>query len=166
MVGLGPPEEEKGPALPTRGLRRRAVQGLSICDYTVHMLSAALPNARPCAAQGCPQGSKHGPRPRPPAQKSCSQRRGERLHSLMSNIFLSCFLHFGCTEWLAGSWFPNQGWHPCPLKGNGIKAIYCHPAYLIYMQSTSCEILGWMNHKLESMLPGEISTSHVQMILL
>ena len=119
MVGLGPPEEEKGPALPTRGLRRRAVQGLSICDYTVHMLSAALPNARPCAAQGCPQGSKHGPRPRPPAQKSCSQRRGERLHSLMSNIFLSCFLHFGCTEWLAGSWFPNQGWHPCPLKGKG-----------------------------------------------
>ena len=30
-----------------------------------------------------------------------------------------------------------------------IKAVYCHPAYLIYMQSTSCEILGWMKHKLE-----------------
>ena len=38
-----------------------------------------------------------------------------------------------------------------------IKAVYCHPAYLIYMQSTSCEMLGWMNHKLESRLPGEIS---------
>ena len=36
-------------------------------------------------------------------------------------------------------------------------AAYCHPAYLIYMQSTSCEMLGWMKHKLESRLPGEIS---------
>ena len=31
-----------------------------------------------------------------------------------------------------------------------IKAVYCHPAYLTYMQSTSCEMLGWMKHKLES----------------
>ena len=38
-----------------------------------------------------------------------------------------------------------------------IKAIYCHPAYLTYMQSTSCEMLGWMKHKLELRLPGEIS---------
>ena len=30
-----------------------------------------------------------------------------------------------------------------------IKAVYCHPAYLIYMQSTSCKILGWVKHKLE-----------------
>ena len=30
-----------------------------------------------------------------------------------------------------------------------VKAVYCHPAYLTYMQSTSCEMLGWMNHKLE-----------------
>ena len=36
-----------------------------------------------------------------------------------------------------------------------IKAVYCHPAYLTYMQNTSCEMLGWM--KLESRLPGEIS---------
>ena len=35
-----------------------------------------------------------------------------------------------------------------------IKAIYCHPAYLTYMQSTSCEMLGWKKHKLESRLPG------------
>ena len=35
--------------------------------------------------------------------------------------------------------------------------MYCHPAYLTYMQSTSCEMLGWMKHKLESRLPGEIS---------
>ena len=46
-----------------------------------------------------------------------------------------------------------------------IKAIYCHPAYLIYMQSTSHKILGWMKHKLESRLPGEILvTSDMQMI--
>ena len=37
------------------------------------------------------------------------------------------------------------------------KAVYCHPAYLTYMQSISCKMLGWMNHKLESRLPGEIS---------
>ena len=38
-----------------------------------------------------------------------------------------------------------------------VKAVYCHPAYLTYMQSTSCEMLGWMKHKLELKLPGEIS---------
>ena len=36
------------------------------------------------------------------------------------------------------------------LKLGKCKAIYCHPAYLTYMQSTLCEMLGWMNHKLES----------------
>ena len=45
-----------------------------------------------------------------------------------------------------------------------IKAVYCHPAYLTYMQSTSYEMPGWMKHKLESRLPGEISaTSAKQM---
>ena len=44
-----------------------------------------------------------------------------------------------------------------------IKAVYCHPAYLTYMQSTSWEMLGWKKHKLESRLPGEISiTSDIQ----
>ena len=38
-----------------------------------------------------------------------------------------------------------------------IKAVSCLPAYLTYMQSTSCEMLGWMKHKVESRLPGEIS---------
>ena len=38
-----------------------------------------------------------------------------------------------------------------------VKAAYCHSAFLTYMQSTSCEMLGWMKHKLESTLPGEIS---------
>ena len=45
-----------------------------------------------------------------------------------------------------------------------VKAVYCHPAYLTYMQSTSCEIPGWMKHKLESRLPVEISiTSDMKM---
>ena len=40
-----------------------------------------------------------------------------------------------------------------------IKAVYCHPAYLTYIQSTRCEMPGWMNHRPESRLPGEISTT-------
>ena len=45
------------------------------------------------------------------------------------------------------------------------KAVYCHSAYLTCIQSTSCEILGWMNHKLESILPGEIEIiSDMQML--
>ena len=45
-----------------------------------------------------------------------------------------------------------------------VKAVYCHPVYLTYMQSTSCEMPGWMKHKVESRLPGEISiTSDMQM---
>ena len=45
-----------------------------------------------------------------------------------------------------------------------IKAVYCHPAYLTYMQSTLLEILDWMKQNLGSLLPGEISiTSDMQM---
>ena len=45
-----------------------------------------------------------------------------------------------------------------------VKAVYCHPAYLTSMQSTSCKMLGWMKPELESRLPGEISiTSEMQM---
>ena len=47
--------------------------------------------------------------------------------------------------------------------GKEYKAVYCHPA-LTYMQSTSYKMLGWMKHKLESRLPGEVSvTSDMQM---
>ena len=38
-----------------------------------------------------------------------------------------------------------------------VKAVYCHPAYLTYRENTSCEMPGWIKHKLESRLPGEIS---------
>ena len=45
-----------------------------------------------------------------------------------------------------------------------VKAVYCHPTYLTYMQSASWETPGWMKYKLESRLPGEISiTSDMQM---
>ena len=40
--------------------------------------------------------------------------------------------------------------------GKEYKAVYCHPAYLTYMQSISCEMPGWMKHKLKSRLPAEI----------
>ena len=50
------------------------------------------------------------------------------------------------------------------LEKEYIKAVYCHPAYLTYIQSTSSEMLGWMKHRLESRLLGEISiTSDMQM---
>ena len=45
-----------------------------------------------------------------------------------------------------------------------VKAVYCHSAYLTYMQSTSSEMQGWMKHKLESRLAGEISIiTYIQM---
>ena len=47
----------------------------------------------------------------------------------------------------------------CKLGKNYIKAVYCHLAYLTSMQSTSCKIPGWMRHKLESRLQGEIAIS-------
>ena len=60
-----------------------------------------------------------------------------------------------------------EQWTGSKLGKEYIKAVYCHPAYLTYMQSASCKMLGWMNHKLESRLPGKISTiSDMQMISL
>ena len=50
------------------------------------------------------------------------------------------------------------------IRKEYVKAVYCHPVYLTYMQSTSWEMLGWMKHKLESRFLGEISvTSDKQM---
>ena len=48
-----------------------------------------------------------------------------------------------------------------------VEAVYCHPAYLTYMESTSCEMLDWVKHKLKSRLPREISvTSDMQLTTL
>ena len=56
-------------------------------------------------------------------------------------------------------------WTGSKLGKEYVKAIYCHLAYLTYMQSTSREMPGWMKHKLESRLVGEILvTSDMQMI--
>ena len=58
-----------------------------------------------------------------------------------------------------------EQWTGSKLGKEYIKIIYCHPAYLIYMQSTSCKMLDWMKYKLESRFLGEISiTSDKQMI--
>ena len=58
-----------------------------------------------------------------------------------------------------------EQWTGSKLGKEYDKFVYFHHAYLTYMQSTSCDMLGWMKHKLESRLPGEISmTSYMQMI--
>jgi len=55
--------------------------------------------------------------------------------------------------------------HDSKLGKEYKKSVYCYPAHLTYMQSVSCEILGWMKHRQESRLLGEISTtSDKQMI--
>ena len=57
-----------------------------------------------------------------------------------------------------------EKWTGSKLGKEYVKAIYCHPAYLTNMQSTSCEMPGWMKHKLEPRLPEEILiTSDKQM---
>ena len=57
-----------------------------------------------------------------------------------------------------------EQWTSSKLRKEYIKAIYFHPAYVTYMQSTSSKIRDWMKHKLESRLPGEIPiTSDMQM---
>ena len=57
-----------------------------------------------------------------------------------------------------------EQWTGSKLEKKYVKAVYCHPAYLTYMQSTSCEMPGWMKHKLKSRLLGETSiASDMQM---
>ena len=58
-----------------------------------------------------------------------------------------------------------EQWAGSKLGKEYVKAVYCHHAYLTFIQSLSHEMQGWMNHQLESRLPGEISTtSDMQMI--
>ena len=49
-----------------------------------------------------------------------------------------------------------EQWTGSKLEKEYVKAVYCHPAYLTYMKSTSWEMPGWMKHKIESRLPWEI----------
>ena len=56
-----------------------------------------------------------------------------------------------------------EQWTGSKLGKEYVKAVYCHPAYLTYVQNTSCEMPGWMKHKQGSRFPGEISiTSDMQ----
>ena len=117
----------------------------------------------------------------------------EKAREFQKNIYF-CFIDytkaFDCVDnnklWkiLQKMWIPDHlTWEMCmqvnkqqleldmeqqtgsKLGKEYVKAVYCHPAYLTSMQSTSCKMLGWMKHKLESRLPGEISiTSNMQMM--
>ena len=66
------------------------------------------------------------------------------LHNLYAGQEATVRTGHGTTDWLQ-------------IGKEYVKAVYCHPAYLAYMLSTSCEMLGWMKHELELRLPGEIS---------
>ena len=58
-----------------------------------------------------------------------------------------------------------EQWTGSKSRKGYVKVVYCHPAYLTYLQSTSCVMPDWMKHKLKSRLLGEISiTSDMQMI--
>jgi len=80
----------------------------------------------------------------------------DHLTCLLRNLYAgqgaTLIIRHGTTDWFT--------------IGKGVhKAMYWHPAYLTSMQSTSCEMLSWMNHKLESRLLREVSTtSDMQMI--
>ena len=67
--------------------------------------------------------------------------------------YLTCLLRnlYACQETTV------RTGHGSKLGKEYVKAVYRHPAYLTSMQSTSCEMPGWMKYKLESRLPGEIS---------
>ena len=64
----------------------------------------------------------------------------DRLTNLLRNLYAgqeaTVRTGYGTTDWFQ-------------IGKEYIKAVFCHPAYLIYMQSTSCEMLGWMKHKLD-----------------
>ena len=77
---------------------------------------------------------------------------------------LTCLLRnlYAGQEATVRTWQGKTDWFQ--IGKEYIKAVYCHPAYLTYMQSTSCKMLGWVKHNLESRLLGEIpKTSYMQM---
>ena len=62
---------------------------------------------------------------------------------------LTCFLRNLCFSGGQEATEPDmEQWTGSKLGKEYIKAVYCHPVYLIHVQSTSCEMLGWMKHKL------------------
>ena len=84
-----------------------------------------------------------------------SERDGNTLPSYLPPEKSVCRLRINSYNW-TGSKFGKEY----------VKAVYCHPANLTYMKSTSCKMPGWVKHKLESRFLGEISiTSDIQMTL-
>ena len=76
---------------------------------------------------------------------------------IVTKAEIDVFLELAC-------FFNDPANEPVQIGKEYVKAVYCHPAYLTYMQSTSSETLGWKKHKLESRLLGEISiTSDMHM---
>ena len=73
--------------------------------------------------------------------------------------YLTCFLRNLHAGQEATVWTRHGTMDWFQLGKEYIKAVYCHLAYLISMQNTSCKMLGWIKHKLESRLQGEISTT-------
>ena len=57
-------------------------------------------------------------------------------------------------------------WTGSKLGKEYVKTVYCHPAYLTYMQNTSSEMPDWVSHKLESRFLGEMSTTSAMQIIL
>ena len=118
-----------------------------------------------------------------PARKRIPEKHLLLLHWLCQSLWLwitrSCgkfFKRWECQTTLPAIWetcmqVTKQQGEPDMEQQTGsklgkdyVKAVYCHPAYLSYMQSKSCEISGWMKHKPELWLTGEISiTSDMQM---
>ena len=92
-------------------------------------------------------------------------------HNKLWNILKEMGIQDHLTCLLRNLYTGQEATEPDMVKQSGsklgkeyIKAVYCHPGYLTYMQSTSYEMPGWMKHKLESKLQGEISiTSDMQM---
>ena len=88
----------------------------------------------------------------PDVQAGFCRGRGTRVKSLKD---------VGVPDHLTCMWVKKQQFKPNRKEMTGsklakeyFKSVYCHRAYLTYMQSASCEMLDWMNHKLESRLPG------------
>ena len=77
---------------------------------------------------------------------------------------LTCFLRNLYTGQEGTLQLDMKQWTGSKLGKEYVKAVYCHSAYLTYIQSTLCEIPDWLNYKLESRLLGEISiTSYMEM---
>ena len=114
-------------------------------------------------------------------QKTATSASLTMLKHLTVWITINCGKSLKKSEYqttLPASWEPgrrvkNQHLEPYMEKLTGSKlgkeydkAVYCHPTYLTSMQSTSYKMLDWMNHRLESRLPGEISTTSDMQITL